>query len=195
MIKIRMILISVICSLTIAMSCDVLSSALSLVNCKYEIAGLSTPSIAGISLNNVQNINNLNPVSLLKVSSAIMAGNLPLSVTVNVNATNPNNTIAQIEGLEWAVDLENKTMFTGMVANRVTVPANGGQTIIPLSIQVDLMDILKGESKDNILSFVQGVLNVGESSSKVSFRVKPSIMIGGQKLSTGFITLSKNVGK
>jgi LEA14-like dessication related protein len=118
-----------------------------------------------------------------------------MSLTVNVNATNPNSTNAEIEGLEWALDLENKTLFTGNVANRVSIPANGGKTLIPLSFQFDIMDVLKGESKDNILSFVQGVLDVGNASSKVSFKIKPSVMVGGQKISApGFITLSKTVG-
>jgi LEA14-like dessication related protein len=192
--KIRTTLIALVFSLTI-LSCDVLNQVLSFANCKYEIAGLAEPSIAGISLSNINNINNLNAISLLKLSSALLSGSLPMSITVNVNATNPNATKAEIEGLEWALDLENKTLFTGNVGSRISIPANGGKTVIPLSFQVDIMDVLKGESKDNILSFVQGVLDVGDASSKVSFKIKPSVMIGGQRISTpDFITLSKTVG-
>lgn len=193
--KFKVSLIAMVSSLMFLLSCDTISQVLSFTNCKYEIAGLAAPSIAGVSLSNINNVTDMNPMSMLKVVAAITSGNLPLSMTVNVNATNPNNTVAQIEGLDWAVDLENTTMFTGNVGSRVTVPANGGKTIIPLNFDVNLMEVLKGESKDNMLNFVQGALDMGNASSKVSLRIKPSVMIANQKISTGFITLSKNVGK
>lgn len=194
--KIRVLLITLALTLTTILSCDTMKQILSFTNCKYELGGLAAPSIAGILLSNVTDVNNLNAVSLLKLTTSLMSGSLPFTMTVNVNATNPNTTTAQIEGLDWAIDLENKTLFTGNVGNRVTVPANGGQTVIPLNFQIDLMEAFKDESRDNILNFVQGLLNVGESSSKVSFKIKPSVMVGGQKISTpNFITLSKTVGK
>jgi LEA14-like dessication related protein len=174
-------------------SCDVLSGVVSFVNCKYEFAGLSNPSVAGINIGNMTNVNNLNAASLLKLTSGILSGSLPLSFTVNINATNPNATAAQIAGLDWGIDLNSTNILSGRLDHSVSVPGNGGQTVIPLTIQTDLLQLFKNESKDNILNFINHLLNTGEGSSNVAIRIRPSIMVGGQKISTGFITLSKTL--
>ena len=178
---------------TVFTSCDVLSSALSFVNCKYEFAGLSNPSVAGINIGNTTNVNNLNAASLLKLTAGILSGSLPLSFTVNINATNPNSTPAQIAGLDWGIDLNSTNVLSGTLDHSISIPGNGGQTVIPLTIQTDLLQLFKGESKENILGFINHLLNVGESSSNVAIRIRPSVMVGGQKISTGFITLSKTL--
>jgi len=175
------------------LSCDVLSNVASFVNCKYAFSGFTNPSVAGISLNNVSNVNNLSAASLLKLTAGIVSGSLPLSATMNINVENPNATMAQIAGLEWAIDMDKANILSGMVNQTVTVPANGGQTSIPFVVQTDLLQLFAGESKDNILGFVNGLLNVGESSSNISLRIRPTVMVAGQKISTGFITLSKSL--
>lgn len=187
--KIKSIILLIATFLSLS-SCDTLSQLASFVNCKYEFTGLSNPSIAGISLNSAQDVSSLNASSLLKLTAGIMSGNLPLSATVNVKATNPNATVAQIAGLDWAIDVDKSNLLTGTFDKQVSVPANGGQTTIPFVIQMDVMQMFKGESKENIFRFVNNLLNTGQSSSNVSIRIKPTVMVGGQKLSTGFITLT-----
>jgi LEA14-like dessication related protein len=178
---------------TTFMSCDVLSGAASFINCKYEFAGFSNPSVAGINISNMTNINNLNAVSLVKLTTGILSGSLPLNITVNISATNPNSTVAKIAGLDWGIDLNSTNVLSGTLDHSVSIPGNGGQTIIPLTIQTDLLQLFKGESKENIMSFINHLLNTGEGSSNVAIRIRPSIMIGGEKVPTGFITLSKSL--
>jgi LEA14-like dessication related protein len=187
------IIIVLFVTATAFMSCDVLSGLASFVNCKYEFAGFSNPSVAGISLSNVNNVNNLGAASLLKLTAGILSGSLPFSFTVNISATNPNSTAAQIAGLDWGIDLNSANILSGTLEHSVSVPGNGGQTVIPLTVQTDLLQLFKGESKENIMDFINHLLNAGEGSSNVAIRIRPSVMVGGQKISTGFITLSKNL--
>lgn len=189
--RLRTLLIISCC--LVMLSCDTLTQMTSFINCKYEFAGLSNPTVAGIDFSNVQSIDDLKPAALLKLTTGYMSGSLPLTTTVKVRATNPNTAAAQLEGLEWAIDLDNKNLLSGAVDQRIAVAANGGQTIIPVAIQVNIMDLIAGESKDNVLNLVNSFLHVGESSSKVSIRVKPIVMVGGQKISAGFVTLSKTI--
>ncbi|MDR0560064.1 MAG: LEA type 2 family protein [Prevotellaceae bacterium] len=174
-------------------SCETLSGVVSFVNCKYEFTGLSNPGVAGISLGNINNVQNLNATSMLKLTAGIMSGSLPMSFTVNIKATNPNATAAQIAGLDWAIDLNTSNILTGNLNSPVSIAANGGTTVIPINIETDLLKLFKNESKDNILKFVNSLLNMGEGSSDITFRIRPAVIVGGQKISTGFISLTKNV--
>ena len=187
--KVKSIVLLVACFLSFS-SCDTITQLASFVNCKYELNGLSNPAVAGITLNNIQNVSSLNAASLLKLTAGVMSGSLPLSATVNIKATNPNSTAAQIAGLDWALDMNSASVLTGTVNSQVNVPGNGGQTNIPFVVQMDLMQMFKGESKDNIFQFVNNLLNLGKSSSNLSLRIKPTVMVAGQKLSTGFVTLN-----
>lgn len=175
------------------LSCDVMSGVASFVNCKYEFAGFANPSVAGINLNNVTDVQKLGAASLLKLTAGILAGNLPLSATVNVKAVNPNGVAAQIAGLDWALDLNSSNVLSGTLNNQISIPANGGSSVIPLTIEADLLKLFKGESKDNIFKFINGLLNTGSGTSDVTIRIRPSVMIGGQKISTGFIPLTKSL--
>lgn len=190
--KIKSIVIVLVFCLS-CLSCDVLSNVASFVNCKYAIDGFSNPSIAGINVANVSNINSLNATSLLKLTTGIMSGSLPLSATLNIKAENPNTTVAKIAGLDWGIDMESTNILSGTLNQEVMVPANGGQTVIPLTIQTDILKLFQNDSKDHIIGFVNSLLNIGESSSNVSLRIRPSVMVGGQKISTGFITLNKSI--
>jgi len=175
-------------------SCNTLSQLTSFVNCNYELVNLSNTAVAGVNLAGLQDVKSLNATSLLKVTTAILSGKLPLNATVNVKATNPNNTMAQVEKLEWAIDLNNTNILTGNVNQKISVPANGGQTVIPFNFQVDIMKLVKkGETNDNIIGLANNLLKAGESSSTISIRIKPTVSVGGRNVSTGYITVKKKV--
>jgi hypothetical protein len=175
------------------LSCSALQSALQVVNCKYDIEGVVNPSIAGVNLNNITNPSQINSMDLLKLTTAFVTKSFPLNITINVKATNPGNINATVQRLDWAIDLEQKELLNGTINQTINVPSNGGSAIIPVTVGTDLFQLFSGETKDNMLNLAMNIINVGESSSKMSIRIRPTVLIGGQPVSTGFITLSKTV--
>jgi LEA14-like dessication related protein len=174
-------------------SCSALQSALQIVNCKYDIEGVSNPTVAGVNLNNIANISQIKAMDLVKLTAAFATKNFPLNVTINIKATNPGSMAATVQRLDWAIDLEQKEILNGAVNQTISVPANGGSTIIPVSVGTDLFQLFNGKTKDDLLNLAMNIANIGESSSKISIRIKPTVVIGGQSISTGFITISKTI--
>ena len=190
----QIVLIIISVSFLSLFSCNTLSQLVAFKNCDYELVNLNNTAVAGVNLSGLQNVKDLSATSLLKVTTAILSGSLPLSATVNVKATNPNKNLAQIEKLEWAIDLNSTNILTGNVNQKISVPANGGQTVIPFNFQVDVLKLVKkGESNDNIFSMANNLLHAGEGSSTISIRIKPTVSVGGKNVSTGFITIKKKV--
>lgn len=179
--------------LMLLVSCDTVKSALQLTNCQYSLGGVAQPQVAGINIGNMTDISQIGTVGLLKIGAALATKSLPLNATINVKATNPGTVAAMLSRFDWAIDLEGKEMLNGTVNKAVNIPANGGSSVIPFSIGVDLFQLLSGDTRDNLLNFALNLANAGEASSKVSVRIRPSISIGGQTIPMGFITLSKNV--
>ncbi len=174
-------------------SCDTLSNAAGFINCKYDLGGVVNPSVGGISLNNITNISQINALSVVKLAASIAQGSLPLSATVNVKATNPGSTLAQIQKLEWAVDLENNEILQGVVNQQISIPANGGSTTIPFTLQVDLLKLINNGSQNDLLNLALNIANAGDADSKIGIRVKPTVMIAGRAVSLGFINISKSI--
>jgi len=175
-------------------SCNELKSMLQMMLCTYDLDGIVSPKIAGVSLSNITTPSQLNATDVAKIALAFTNNSFPLSLTVNVKATNPGNVVATIHKLDWALDLDQKEILQGSLDDVIDIPAGGGSTIIPFTIGTDLRQLFSGETKDNLLNLALNIANVGDSSSKVSIRIRPTMTIGGQAVSsTRFITLSKTV--
>ncbi len=178
-------------------SCDTISNAVSNVtsftNCQYHLGGVANPTVGGISLNNITDISQINALSLVKLVAAISQGSLPLSATVNVNATNPGQTQAQLKKLEWAIDLDNSEILQGIINQQITIPANGGTTTIPFTLQVDLLKLINNGSQNDLLNLALNIVNAGNADSKVGIRIKPTFSFAGKDISLGFISLSKSI--
>ncbi len=193
--KTKIFLLTTFIGLLSITSCDTVQQALGFVNCKYELGGVANPAVGGISLSNITNLSQINATSMIRLTAALAQGSLPLSATVNVKASNPGATLAQIEKLEWAIDLENKELLQGVVNQRISVPANGGTTTIPFTLQLDLLKVSQGNSLNDMLNLALNLANAGDnsSSSKVAIRVKPTVMVAGKAISSGFITINQSV--
>jgi len=164
-----------------------------MVNCNYDIRNVTNPELLGISLTNVPDVTRLDAVSMLRLTTSILAGSLPLSATVNVGVTNPNSAAAQIGGLDWELYFNNTGVLSGSTSQNIYVAPNGGASTIPLTVQIDIMSFIKNDSRDEIFDFVNGLLNIGESTSNVALRIRPTLTIGGQNVRTGFITVKKSI--
>ena len=174
-------------------SCDTLNNAAGFINCQYDLGSVSNPTVGGVSLNNITDISQINALGMISLAASIAQGSLPLSATVNVKATNPGMTLAQIEKLEWAVDLENKEILQGIVNQRISVPANGGSTTIPFTLQIDLLKLINNGSQNDLMNLALNLANAGDADSKIGVRVRPTVMIGGKAISLGFINVSKAI--
>ena len=188
-----LIFTTVLLSIGTFTSCDTVNNAVGFISCEYDLGGVTNPTVGGVQLNNITNISQINALSMVKLAASIAQGSLPLSATVNVKATNPGRALAQIEKLEWAIDLENKEILQGVVNQRISVPANGGSTTIPFVLQIDLLKLINDGSQNDLLNLALNLVNAGDTDSKVGIRVKPTIMIGNRPMSMGFINISKAI--
>ncbi len=176
-----------------AASCSTLTNMASFVTCNYNLQNVVNPSIAGVNLTGKDALK-LDAVTALKITTGLLAGSLPLAATVNVGVTNPNAAAAQLAGLDWSLFFQNVNMLSGTTQQQIYVAPNGGQSTVPFSVQVDLASLFNKDSRDNMLQFANGLMHLGESTSKVSLKIRPAFSIGGQVIRpSGYITVNKTI--
>ncbi len=174
-------------------SCATLKGIGSFLTCNYNLQQVTDPRLAGISLTSTADLTNLDLSSAAKVAATLLTGSLPLSVTVNVGVNNPNGTAAQIEGLEWALWFNGTSMIGGETQQRIYVEPNGGTAIVPLTVQIDLAQLFNKEARDDMMSFANGLLHLGQANqqdSKVALKIRPRVSFAGQVFTPGWIGVS-----
>lgn len=189
--KNKMIAVS-LCLLVGLVSCTTLTQMASLLTCQYSLQNVAQPKLAGISLTNVNDVTKMDAVSVAKVATTLLTGSLPLSATVNLGITNPNQTQAALAGMDWTLFFEGVSMLTGSTTQPISVAANGGKSTVPLNIQIDLATLFKKDNRDQMLKFADGLLHLGEQNSTVTLKINPAVSFGGQTYKTGFIPISKS---
>jgi len=174
-------------------SCDVLQEVqkvATLSKCDFRLQSVDQLKLAGI---NVQNVNKLSDLSLIdagKLTAALASGSLPLSFTLNVEAKNPNAAQAGLTKLDWILYIDNIEMTRGIVEKSVTIPGNNGTAVIPVTMSVDLKQVLSGKSADAILNFGLNLAGAGSKPTRFTMKLQPTINVASFPLTyPGYITI------
>ena len=164
-----------------------------LVNCDFRIANVQNVSLAGVDIQNKQNLNDLNLADAARISAAVAGSSLPLTFLLNLEGKNPNSSPAGMNKLDWMLFIDNFHMAAGNVSTRFTIPPNNGTTMIPIMVSIDLKEVLQGKSLDEIANFAFNFTGAGNTPTRITAKIQPTIMIGQTPLTyPGYITISTN---
>ena len=182
--------------LVLALSgCRQLRELRSFSRCEFRLGTVQNPTLAGVNVQNVRSIQDVNLVQAGQITAAYASGSLPLDLTLNVDIRNPNNTPAALNQLEWILLIEGKEIVAGLVNERVSINPNGGVSTLPVRISTDLRKILDNNRQEALNAAFGLTGSDGKPSPKVTLKVKPAIMIGKTTLRyPGYINVNTNFG-
>jgi len=164
-------------------------TALNLANCEFRLVSAEKIVIAGIPVDSYTSVKDLGVVDFAMIMSALTQPHLPLSLQLNIEVKNPNPAPAGINGLDYIIFIDDIQMLQGAYNQPITVPASSS-AVIPVQVNVDLKQMLKGQSMDAILNFGFNLAGVGHKPSRFKVKLKPSILVGTTVLSyPGYITV------
>lgn len=170
--------ISILLLSVMMVACDAskssLGSAYNMINCKYSYKSISGLSISGMNLSNGLSLTNIPQIT------SILSGNassIPLNFTLNMDVNNPNQSEAAFHGMSYILNIDGVQFTTGNVTQTMNIGAGQTQTL-PLTIGVDLAQLMKTESKDAVTNIAKNFLGIGSQKSEVNLQIKPTFMIG-----------------
>jgi len=174
-------------------SCEILEQAQQMANltkCEFRLNSVDQLRLAGVNIQQVRQLSDLNFMDAAKITAAAAGGTLPLNFTLNVEVKNPNPAAAGLNRLDWILLIDDIEMTTGVNNQRVQVAANGGTAIIPLTIGIDLRQALQGKSADAIANFGLNLAGAGNRPTRITLKAKPTIMVGSQTIAyPGYLTV------
>ncbi len=157
-------------------SCNVskeLTGAYNMLNCNY-----SYNSISGLTLSGINVSNGISVAAIPKITSILAgtASSIPLNFTLNLNVNNPNQTEAIFNGMQYILSIDGIQFTSGSVNQTMNIAAGKTQTL-PMSIGVDLMQLMNNNSKDAVTNIARNFIGIGSDKSKVTLKIKPTFMI------------------
>lgn len=182
-----------IANLILLGGCDILEQAgqvASLAKCEFRLKSVDQLRLAGVNIQQVNQISDLTFMDAAKITAAATGSNLPLNFTLNVETKNPNSAIAGLNRLDWILLIDNIEMVSGTNEQNIQIPANGGTSTIPLTIGINLKEALQGKSADAIANFGMNLAGAGNKPTRITLKAKPSIMVRGMSIPyPGYITV------
>jgi hypothetical protein len=193
-------ILSFLCITLVAVlaSCGVarqLNELKNFAQCDFRLKTMENTTLAGVNVQQVRSITDLNLLQAGKITAAYASGSLPLDFLLNIEVKNPNNSLAAMNGLEWIMLIDGVEMTNGILNERTEIAPNNGITTLPLHIRTDLRKALAGKSAESTVNFGMNLVGAGNRPSRITLKVKPSIMIGNTAVNyPGYLSVNNEFG-
>lgn len=165
-----------------SLSCSVYETIVNLSRLQFKLGNVNGFLLNGVSISDKSKLDDFSAFDIIKLSTAVVQGSLPVSFTLNVEAKNPNDgtggykkTDATLKSFPWRLNLDGKEILTGNISSPVTVPGTGDATIIPIQISVDLVKLFKDEGYESLINLALNLGGKGGSASRLTIYAKPTV--------------------
>ncbi|MDR0421534.1 MAG: LEA type 2 family protein [Proteiniphilum sp.] len=168
-------------------SCDVVNNLGGtyqlLTHGEYRFHSLSNIELAGIGLGNASAI----PASKLVSLATVLAGggfssqSIPLSMTLNLNVTNPNKMTGFIGALDYVIQINEMDLVEGKMESPVSI-GPGETAILPIPVSVDLKGLIARYSRQRVSSEMSDFLGITHNKTSVTVKLWPKFSVGSTLL-------------
>ena len=180
--------------LWMALSCAYMKELSSLKKCEFRYSTLENPVLAGVSIQDIKNVEDLGFKDIGKVAESILTGRLPLTFTINVEVQNPNKETASLNKLEYIAFIDEAQIAEGEVNERIEIPA-GGIACVPVKIETDILDILRKEQRNALINFTLNLADASKKPTRAALKIKPYIRVRERDLVyPGYIKIRHEFG-
>jgi hypothetical protein len=159
---------------------------LNLKRLQFKLDRATAGTLAGVDLTRVSDISRFSLQDGLKLTNAFARKSLPLSLTLNVAAKNPNDgtggspqKAALLQGLAWTLRIDDKETVSGDIPNPIEIPGTGQATTIPLQINLDLYSFFQEQGYRNLVNLALAIAGQSGSASRLTLAATPTVSIAG----------------
>jgi hypothetical protein len=192
MIKYRLIGIFLLSFVLLCSSCGITDQTRGMKNfakCSFRIRDVQDMALAGVNVQDVQSFSDFDFVETGRITTALLSGDLPLTFTLNIEIQNPNQEQALMNELEWILFIDDAEITKGTINKKIEI-IPGGINVLPVGLNLDLLELLSGESSSSIMNFGLNLSGNGGTPSRMKLKIKPSIYVSGKRISyPGYISI------
>ncbi len=178
-----MVLVPMLTLSAISFSCqavkEITQAMTSISQLKFRLSGVRDFQLAGVQLGGKSSLRLTDSPALI---SAVAQKKLPASFTLDVAAINPNDgtagttrTSATIANFAWTLLIDDTPTVTGDLDAPVTIPGSGQQVLIPVRLNLDLIQFFESKGVNNIINLALALGGANGSPSRLTLRARPTV--------------------
>lgn len=161
--------------------CDVMNNiggAYRLSQSEYRYNSLGNIQLGDLNLGNASSISLSNLASV----ATILAGgsnmqSIPLSMTLNMDVTNPNTAAAFLDALDYQIMLNDLELVEGKMDRAIRIEP-GETTVIPIPVSIDLKSLMNRYSQERVTKEISSFLGITPNETTVSVKLWPKLTVG-----------------
>jgi hypothetical protein len=169
------LLVSLVALAGMASSCATLSQVAALRKVAFRLDRVSNATLAGVRLEGKRSYGDLGAIDLARLVAAVVAKDVPLSMTVHIEGTNPatNNVTARLIQLDWKLFIDDTETVSGRL-DREFQFLPGQPTDVPLQVELDLWDFFSGRAED-LFDLALRATGTGGRTMSIAIEATPTI--------------------
>lgn len=175
--------------------CVALQEIANLRNVDFDIDRVSQTNLAGVNVQDVRSYEDLSGGELARLTTALARGEMPLSFTLHVGASNPadNPVNARLVQLDWTLLLDNTETISG-VYNDERVIAPGASVDLPITMELDLIRFF-GRNVQDLVELAAAA--AGQGTKEIALRARPTVTtpVGPISYPSEITILRRDIGR
>lgn len=155
-------------------SCATLQSVLALGQVDFSLDRVHSVRLAGVELDRIRSHRDLSGSDLLRLGLALSEDRLPLELTVDLRADNPDdNPEARLVALDWTLFLDDRETIAGELGEVVAMPS-GQSTTVPVGARLDLLEFFDGGIEE-LVDLAASLAGVSGEPIHLSMELVPTV--------------------
>ena len=170
----------VLFSLTFLPACDVMNNiggAYRLSQSIYKYSSLNDIQLAGMKLGNASSISLSNLASVATVLAGGNKQNIPFSMTLNMDVTNPNTAAAFLDALDYQIIINDLEFVEGKMDMPIRIEP-GETKVVPIPVSVDLRSLINRYSQERVTKEMSSFLGITPNETTVMVKLWPKLTVG-----------------
>ena len=168
-------------------------AALRLVD--FDLDHIADVRLVGMRLDGRRSTSDFTSSEIARLAEAMLAGEVPLDLTVHVRAENPkdNKVTARLVDMDWTLFVEDQKTVGGKLAGTYLLPP-GEAVDVPVSVHLDLVEFFQGGGRE-LLDLALALAGGGSGAKDIRLEAVPTVQTGiGPIRYPGPIVIRRTVG-
>ena len=170
-----------------------------MVNCDFSFQRVTSISWAGIDfMKNGFDYTKFDFATIAKCTKAIVNKDFTINCNLEVKATNPSKKEAAIEGFDYILYYADEKLGDGTSTNqnKIVVAPKGGSTVIPISLRVNLADLVDVknpvQSGEKVVNIISDISKLGSGNTPFMVKIRPHFRRGNDIVNGPYFTIRDN---
>ena len=160
--------------------CGVVKELTNLSRLQFRLEGVQSVTLGGLSVNNKTSLRDFSSLDILRLSTGMIRGDLPLEFLLNVEVKNPNaeNNVKSnftLSSFPWRLLLNGKETVQGNISSPVKIPGHKYLSQIPVRIKFNLVNFITDGGYKEFINLALNLVRKSNTPTQLELFAKPVV--------------------